>query len=210
MKSNLVNHAFCHRFLAACTTLSFVTTNVVATLPQLLIAAGTASFSPAAAAAVEAIPPLPLAEPNAAIVSDGLPNEAAASAGGVTSGGLSVTAGGVATYAIPLRVPAGRAGYAPSVAINFSGAAGNGPLGVGFSVAAAGAISRCDKTLALDGIARGVQVDDQDNLCLNGRKLVAISGDYWGEGAVYRTQPDTWRTGARASPLRKLGRANAL
>ncbi len=81
-------------------------------------------------------------------------------------------------YSLPIKVPAG-GGVSPSVALSYSGALGNGPLGVGWQLAAP-AIRR--------SLHHGVpRYDDSDELTIEGvgsGRLVPIGGDaYVVEGA---------------------------
>src|SRR3954464_3518986 len=41
---------------------------------------------------------------------------------------------GQVTYAIPIEVPAGRAGSAPSLALQYNGGLGNGSIGIGWTL----------------------------------------------------------------------------
>ncbi len=53
-------------------------------------------------------------------------------------------------------------------------------------------ITRCNKTIASDGIADGVDFDATDLFCLDGNKLVLTSGTYGQDGSEYRTEHDTF------------------
>lgn len=55
-----------------------------------------------------------------------------------------------------------------------------------------GAIERCPRTLAQDSVHGGVNYDTNDRFCLNGQRLVAVSGTYGSDGTVYRTEIDTF------------------
>ena len=129
--------------------------------------------------------------PNAAIVGPSIPtgdyglNSVGALVG---SGGVS---GGQATYSIPIVVPPGRKGMQPNVSLNYSSSSGNGIAGVGWGLSATSAISRCSATPAQDGFTAAVQYDAvRDRLCLDGRRLVVVSGTYGANGAEYRTELD--------------------
>ena len=105
-------------------------------------------------------------------------------------GGVS---GGSATYSIPINVVPGRAGMQPSVSLNYSSSSGNGIAGVGWSLSAGSSIKRCGRTAAQDGVTDKVHFDKtKDRLCLNGERLVAVSGTYGNSGAEYRTELDSF------------------
>ena len=99
--------------------------------------------------------------------------------------------GGQASFQLNIPLPPGRAGMQPQVAISYNSQQGNGVLGVGFSLSAAGAISRCPATLAQDGFAAGVNYSlSNDRLCLDGARLIAVQGVYGQTGTIYRTELD--------------------
>ncbi|WNO11239.1 SpvB/TcaC N-terminal domain-containing protein [Teredinibacter sp. KSP-S5-2] len=109
---------------------------------------------------------------------------------GATAGQAGVS-GGTATYSVPVAIPPGRNGVQPNVSLSYSAKGGNGLLGVGWSLSAGSAIARCGATYAQDGFTHSVQYDlGKDRLCLNGSRLVAVSGGYGYMGAVYRTEVD--------------------
>ena len=111
---------------------------------------------------------------------------------GATAGQASVD-GGTASYTLPIQLPPGRHGMQPSVSLNYSSRAGNGVAGMGFSVSASSAISRCPQTLATDGQVRAVQFNADDRLCLDGQRLIRVDGsDYGLTGAIYRTELDSY------------------
>ncbi|NND64328.1 MAG: hypothetical protein HKM24_00030, partial [Gammaproteobacteria bacterium] len=107
--------------------------------------------------------------------------------------GNAGVAGGTATYSIPIAMAPGRRGMQPSVWLNYSSHAGNGIAGMGWSLSAGSAIHRCSATVAQDGFARGVTFDvNTDRLCLDGQRLVHISGPHNGSNSVYRTEIDSF------------------
>ncbi|WP_169513610.1 FG-GAP-like repeat-containing protein [Pseudidiomarina sediminum] len=100
--------------------------------------------------------------------------------------------GGVAKYRIAIDVPPGRRGVQPELSLNYSSRGGEGVAGFGWHLAGGGAISRCSATVAQDGYRRTVRMDSQDRLCLNGQKLMIVSGTYGQSGAIYRTELDNF------------------
>jgi Salmonella virulence plasmid 65kDa B protein len=112
--------------------------------------------------------------------------------GGLLAGMGSVSATGEYQNRIPIDAPAGRAGVQPSLAFAYSSRGGNGHLGVGWQLEGLSEINRCAKTFATEGHADGVSFDSNDVFCLDGRKLIAVSGSYGAAGAEYRTEEDSF------------------
>ncbi|WP_295798640.1 RHS repeat-associated core domain-containing protein [uncultured Microbulbifer sp.] len=100
--------------------------------------------------------------------------------------GVAVNGGSV-NLSIPLVLPPGRARFQPKVSLEYNSTGGNGLLGVGGSIAAGGAISRCADIYDLEGTGGSVTDDTEDKLCLNGERLVLAnsSSSYGISGAVY-------------------------
>ncbi|MDJ0947184.1 MAG: FG-GAP-like repeat-containing protein, partial [Kiloniellales bacterium] len=109
---------------------------------------------------------------------------------GVTAGALSVESSGAARYAVPIDVPPGVAGMEPDLSLVYSSGAGNGLLGLGWSLGGLSVIHRCARTLAQDGVNGGVNLNAEDRFCLDGQRLVAVSGAYGADGTEYRTEID--------------------
>lgn len=109
-----------------------------------------------------------------------------------TLAGSAGVDGGAATYTVPIAVPPGRAGMQPSVSLHYSSRGGDGVMGVGWSLSAGGAIHRCPQTVEQDGNTRGVDYTNNDRLCLDGMRLVAVSGTYGFANTQYRTEIESF------------------
>ena len=107
-------------------------------------------------------------------------------------GQFSVGPTGAATYRIPIAVPPGTAGMAPSLSLDYSSQNGNGLLGMGWTLSGLPSIGRCPQTMAQDGVIGGINFNSYDRFCLEGQRLVAISGSYGADGAEYRTEIDSY------------------
>jgi hypothetical protein len=107
-------------------------------------------------------------------------------------GQFSVGASGAANYAIPLMLPPGVAGVAPVVSLVYSSQGGNGQLGAGWGLAGLSSITRCPRTISQDGIARGIHYDLDDRYCLDGQRLIVVSGVYGASGTTYRTELESF------------------
>jgi len=111
-----------------------------------------------------------------------------------TSGQFNVSERGAATYSIPIQVPPGTAGIEPKLALNYNSQGGNGLLGMGWGLSGFSAISHCPKTVAQDGANVGISYDTSvdHRYCLDGQRLIAISGSYGAEGTEYRTERESF------------------
>ncbi len=112
-------------------------------------------------------------------------------------GQLGVDQVGDATYSIPIDIPPGAAGMVPKITLNYGSRSGDGPLGEGWSIGGISKITRCPQTYAQDNSASnpviGVGVvnnNNTDRLCLDGHRLMVVSGTYGAPAAVYRKELD--------------------
>ncbi|WP_437832732.1 FG-GAP-like repeat-containing protein [Sorangium sp. So ce1153] len=110
---------------------------------------------------------------------------------GYLPGSGHVTPDGAYTYRLPIEVPPGR-GIEPSLAVTYSSRAGDGALGVGFSLSGLSSILRCHKTIAIDGVVDGIDNDGTDVFCLDGQRLVSVLGAYGADGTEYRTEEESF------------------
>ena len=117
----------------------------------------------------------------------------AASADGYLPSSWGVTAKGAFTFTLPLAVPPGRAGMVPSLALSYASENGNGLAGVGWSVTGFSTITRGGRTWSRDGATDGVDYSVRDRFYLDGQELIDVSATpYGGNGAEYRTEPETF------------------
>lgn len=108
-----------------------------------------------------------------------------------SSGGVDGSGG--STYTVPIPVPPGTAGMAPSISLGYSSQNGNGQLGVGWALSGFSAITRCPSSLAVDGVVGVVNLDAADRFCLDGKRLVKIgTGNYGADSTEYRTEIETY------------------
>jgi RHS repeat-associated protein len=162
-------------FLIACIGWATTSSNVLATT-------GAPSYDPS-----------PLANP--------LPIVAAKNPTATVGGGFSVGADGAASYSIPLQAIPGPGGLTPALSLNYNSRSGNGYFGVGFSLSGVSAITRCPKNLADDKVVEAVKLDKTDPFCLDGKRLIAIKGEYGGNGTEYRTSPQTFAKIVSSRPI---------
>ncbi len=122
-----------------------------------------------------------------------LPSVSWAEYPGVTPGSFSVNDSGAANYSMPISVPAGVAGMNPELAVTYNSQGGNGLMGVGFGLSGfTSMIHRCGSSHATDGHASGVHYNHYDKLCLDGQRLILAQGNHWQNGAIYRTEMESF------------------
>ncbi|MFH1814661.1 MAG: FG-GAP-like repeat-containing protein, partial [Pseudomonadota bacterium] len=107
-------------------------------------------------------------------------------------GQFAVSETGAATYMIPIEVPPGVAGMEPKLALIYNSQSGNGLLGMGWSLSGLSAITRCPRTMVQDGVRGGINYDLNDRYCLDGQRLILVSGTEGGNGTEYRTERDSF------------------
>ncbi|RKH06292.1 hypothetical protein D7V97_22750 [Corallococcus sp. CA053C] len=113
-------------------------------------------------------------------------------AAGSTTPSAWVTSVGSARYTLPLWTPSGRLGIEPRLALNYSSDSGNGLLGMGWNLSGLSRITRCRKTMAHDGASDRLHFDTSDRFCLDGQRLMVVSGTYGADGTEYRTENDVY------------------
>lgn len=111
---------------------------------------------------------------------------------GTTPGQFGVSPSGAATYSIPIQVPPGIAGMQPKLSLEYNSQAGNGIMGMGWNLAGLSSITRCPQTMAQDGVRGNVDYTTSDKFCLDGQRLILVSGVYGTEGSEYRTEIESF------------------
>ncbi len=98
-----------------------------------------------------------------------------ASGYGKTAGSFSVSNDGSAQYRVPLWTPDGHGQGKPDLSLSYDSRAGNGLIGVGWSLAGLSSIAPCAKTIAQDGHTDGVSFDASDAFCLGEARLLPVT-----------------------------------
>ena len=111
---------------------------------------------------------------------------------GYTPGEFGVNEAGAANYRIPFVVPPGTAGMVPQIALTYDSRGSNTIAGWGWSLTGLSLISRCPTTVAQHGFIDGVDFDGNDQFCMDGQLLVAVSGEYGADNTVYRTENESF------------------
>jgi YD repeat-containing protein len=105
----------------------------------------------------------------------------------------SGVSGGAATFEFPIEVPPGIQGMQPGLSLGYSSRSGNSIAGMGVSLSGLSSIHRCPQTRATDGAPRAVDFSNNDRLCLDGQRLIALNGAPYGQaGTTYRTEIDQY------------------
>lgn len=126
-----------------------------------------------------------------AIAALALPTPPASAGPMELSGTLAVSESGGATYSVPIAVPPGTAGMMPNLSLGYDSQRGSGIVGVGWSLNGFSAIRRCAQTRAQDtsALSNGrVGFDANDRFCLDGQRLMAVTGTYGADLTEYRTE----------------------
>ena len=114
--------------------------------------------------------------------------ESGANTIGLTTGELSVSGSGAAVYTVPIAVPKGIGGVAPTLALTYNSQSGNGIAGYGWHLAGLSVISRVGSTMYHNGKITEVNLTNTDQFALDGQRLILKEGTHGESGAVYETE----------------------
>jgi hypothetical protein len=115
------------------------------------------------------------------------PPNAAGPLAGSLAGQASVSSRGASEYSIKLPVPPGTAGMAPAIGLDYDSERGTDSGGLGWRLGGLSTVTRCPRTLATDATLHAVDLSALDAYCLDGQRLLKISGTD-GATAEYRTE----------------------
>jgi hypothetical protein len=146
------------------------------TQPQQAKASAPINMSSAAASSVDDL-----------TIQDEAPHQAV----GALKGALSVGSDGSSSYSIPLDLPTGTGGMVPQLSLAYSSGAGNGIVGLGWSLGGLQQITRGSPSAAKDGIYKPINFGNSDRFFLNGQRLVMIKRASDRSSAEYRTEIDS-------------------
>ena len=107
---------------------------------------------------------------------------------GLTTGELSVSGTGAAVYTVPIAVPQGIKGVAPTLALTYNSQSGNGIAGYGWHLAGLSVISRVGSTMYHNDKITEVNLTETDQFALDGQRLMLKEGVYGKAGATYQTE----------------------
>lgn len=101
---------------------------------------------------------------------------------------ISVTPGGQLSYNVPIKVPSGTGGMAPTLSIAYSNTNRDGLCGYNFDLTGISYITRCPQDLYHDDTASSVTFSSSDCFSLDGVRLMRIATT--DGGAEYRLEND--------------------
>jgi len=81
------------------------------------------------------------------------------------------------TKTIPISLPQGIGNNVPQLSLDYNSMAGNGIMGVGWSIGGTSAISRTGKTIYHDGYVEGVKFDINDNFLFDGNRMLSVNSN---------------------------------
>ena len=84
---------------------------------------------------------------------------------------------GSATLQVPIQVYPGPKGIQPQISLAYNAHAGNGTLGVGWSLSGISKITRINRSVYYDGQANGVSRTNDDAFSLDGMRLIKLSSN---------------------------------
>ena len=107
---------------------------------------------------------------------------------------FSVSPLGGSQYSVALEVPQGVGGMQPSLSLSYDSQGGLGLAGCGVNISGLSVITRAPRDIFHDGYVRGLRHDDTDALCLDGRRLILVSGTDGLPNAKYHPEGDPYTT----------------
>jgi uncharacterized protein YkuJ len=107
-------------------------------------------------------------------------------------GKSAINSNGAATYSIPIAAPPGTAGMSPSLSLDYNSQGGDGIVGLGWTLSGLPVVGRCPETVTQDGVSGAITYGTNDRFCLDGQRLMAISGTYGADGTQYRTEVESF------------------
>lgn len=107
--------------------------------------------------------------------------------------GVLNTSNGAASYSIPINVPKGVNGLQPNISVVYNSTSGNGLLGWAWDLSVGSIISRTGSNYVFDGKKSGVDFSNNDNLSLDGQRLILFNGNHLTVGSEYRTSVQSFQ-----------------
>lgn len=100
-------------------------------------------------------------------------------------GGFVLSPMGGVSYSVPLQLPQGAGKVTPSLSLSYSNQLPKGISATGWGVDGLSVISRCGRNVADDSVKGSVNFDAFDRFCVDGSRLMAVSGADGDDGSQY-------------------------
>ncbi|NDP22878.1 MAG: hypothetical protein GZ091_17640 [Paludibacter sp.] len=84
----------------------------------------------------------------------------------------SVSASGAKCYNVPIEIVPGRMGFQPNISLSYNSQAGNGVVGMGWSISGLSSIERVNKNVFFDGKNDIPALNSNDAFTLDGNRLI--------------------------------------
>lgn len=112
---------------------------------------------------------------------------------GSSAGQMSIDQAGNAQYRIPLYAPHGAGGLTPELALAYNSSVGDGPLGYGWQLQGLSSVALCRRSPEHGDGPSMLPVTTNpaySAYCLDGQRLMLVSGNNGKVGAIYRLEND--------------------
>lgn len=105
-----------------------------------------------------------------------------------TQGKIEISDNGQSVYTLPIAMPPSIQDVGPKIDLVYSSGQMGGIAGQGWGISSISNISRISTRIDIDGFVDGVDFDSNDKLAFDGQRLILVSGTYWADGSVYKTE----------------------
>lgn len=112
---------------------------------------------------------------------------------GRTEGTATVSPLGAVTYQIPIKVMDGVNQLQPQITVSYNSQSSNSIMGQGWNLSATSSIVRVGKSYYYDNVTDEIKLNNTDNLMLDGKRLILVSGSNLVSG-TYETEVSDYST----------------
>lgn len=105
-----------------------------------------------------------------------------------TQGKIEISDNGQSVYTLPIAMPPSIQDVGPTINLVYSSGQLGGIAGQGWGISSISNISRVSTRIDIDGFVDGVDFDSNDKLAFDGQRLILVSGTYWADGSIYKTE----------------------
>lgn len=108
-------------------------------------------------------------------------------------GAFSISENGAALYDIPFTVTPGVGGMTPQISISYNSSNSTSIIGEGWSLNGFSIIGRSSNVNYIDGFTQPVIFNSEDNLQLDGQRLIPLIENHGINGALYYTENNSFK-----------------